>query len=113
MVDRIRTELPVLVDGLQIAGVAIDRLPHIVTFTVTGVVGEALVTELDRRGLAVASGSACTSDARMPSQVLAAMGLPATASVRASLPLGCTNRTIDDFLAALPAAVAAVRGIAG
>jgi cysteine desulfurase len=113
LVDRIRAELPVLVDGLQLSGAAMDRLPHIVTFTVTGVVGEALVTEIDRRGLAVASGSACTSDARMPSHVLTAMGLSATASVRASLPLGCTDRTIEQFLAELPAAVAAVRGNAG
>jgi cysteine desulfurase len=67
------------------------------------------VHELDRRGISVASGSACTSDTRMPSQVLAAMGLSGDASVRVSLPLGCADETVTDFLAALPEALAAAR----
>ena len=109
LIDRIRTALPDLIDGVTVAGDARDRLPHIVTFTCAGVTGEALVTELDRRGFSVASGSACTSDARMPSQVLAAMGLPPEASIRVSLPFGCSEDTVDGFLNVLPEAVAAVR----
>jgi len=86
-----------------------DRLPHIVTFTCAGVMGETVVDELARRGYSVASGSACTSDVRMPSQVLAAMGIAADASVRVSLPLGCTEETVYGFLAVLPEAVRAAR----
>jgi cysteine sulfinate desulfinase/cysteine desulfurase-like protein len=45
----------------------------------------------------------------MPSQVLAAMGLAADASVRVSLPFGCTEQTVAAFLRALPDALAAAR----
>ena len=108
--ERIRVELPRIVEGLEVAGDPVDRLPHIVTFTCRGLVGEALVDELDRRGVCVASGSACTSDSRMPSQVLDAMGLSGAASVRVSLPYGCSDETVDALLRELPPAVAAVRG---
>ena len=91
------------------AGSPDDRLPHIVTFTVPGVTGEVLVTELGRLGLSVASGSACTADTRMPSQVLAAIGLAADASVRVSLPYACTEATVEAFLDALPGAVESAR----
>ena len=106
---RIRAGLPMVADGVVVAGAPDDRLPHIVTVTCAGVVGERLVHELASRGISVASGSACTSDARMPSQVLAAMGLAADASVRVSLPYGCTEETVDAFLSALPDAIAAAR----
>ena len=106
----IRDRLPSAAEGIVVAGDPDDRLPHIVTFTCEGVVGEVLVGELARRGYSVASGSACTSDVRMPSQVLAAMGLAADASVRVSLPFGVTDATVEGFLDALPDAVAAARG---
>ena len=109
LADRIRAALPGLARGVEVVGDPVDRLPHIVTFTCTGVTGETVVHELDRRGFSVASGSACTSDTRMPSQVLAAMGLAADASVRVSLPLGCTEETVSGFLHALPDALAAAR----
>ena len=98
----LRSGLAESIDGLELAGDPDDRLPHVVTFTCAGIVGEVLVDELDRRGLSVASGSACTSDRRMPSQVLLAMGLSAEASVRVSLPLGCTRETVDALLRELP-----------
>ena len=109
----IRERLPRIADGVEVMGDPEDRLPHIVTFTCTGVTGEAVVDELSRRGYSVASGSACTSDVRMPSQVLAAMGIAADASVRVSLPLGCTQETVDGFLAVLPEALAAARSTLG
>lgn len=105
----IRDRLPLLAEGLQVVGEPHDRLPHIVTFTCAGVTGETVVDELARRGYSVASGSACTSDARMPSQVLAAMGIAADASVRVSLPFGCAHETVHGFLVALPEALAAAR----
>ncbi len=108
--ERIRRALPTMADGILVTGDPDDRLPHIVTFTCSGVTGEAVVDELSRRGYSVASGSACTSDVRMPSQVLAAMGIPADASIRVSLPFGCAEETIDGFLAALPEALSAARG---
>ena len=109
LVDRIRAEVPRRLAGVEVAGDPVDRLPHIVTFACEGVTGEALVGELSRAGVSVASGSACTSDIRMPSHVLAAMGLAADASVRASLPYGCSRDTVEALLTALPAAVATLR----
>lgn len=108
---RIRDVLPDLADGVAVTGDPDDRLPHIVTFTCEGVTGEAVVDELSRRGYSVASGSACTSDVRMPSQVLAAMGVAADASIRVSLPFDCPAETVDGFLAALPEAISAARGL--
>lgn len=109
LVDLIRATLPGLVPGITVAGDPVDRLPHIVTITCAGVTGEEIVTELDRRGVAVASGSACTADTRMPSQVLAAMGLDDGASVRISLPLGCTADSVELLLREFAPAVAGVR----
>ncbi len=61
------------------------RLPHLVAFSCLYVDGEALVTELDRLGFAVASGSACTASTLEPSHVLAAMGALTHGNVRVSL----------------------------
>jgi cysteine desulfurase len=109
MTERLRDRLPHLAEGIVVTGDPADRLPHVVTFTCDGVVGEAVVDRLARAGYSVASGSACTSDVRMPSQVLAAMGVRADASVRVSLPLGCADDIVEEFLAAFPDAVAAAR----
>ena len=62
-----------------------ERLPHLVTFSCLYVDGEALVTELDRRGFGVASGSACTASTLTPSHVLEAMGVLTHGNVRLSL----------------------------
>lgn len=113
LTDRIRRELPAVAGGITVTGDPEDRLPHIVTFTCEGVTGEAVVDELSRRGYSVASGSACTSDVRMPSQVLAAMGVAADASIRVSLPFDCSEETVDGFLEALPEAIRAARGVLG
>ena len=106
MIDRVRSELFLM--NLSCAGDPITRLPHILTFSIKGAAGGALVTELDKRGIQVASGSACTADTRMPSHVLEAMGLPNDSSIRISLPPDCSEETIDLFLTQLPAALAVV-----
>ncbi len=106
---RLRDRLPTCGPGITVTGEPQDRLPHVVTFTCDGVTGEVVVDQLARAGLSVASGSACTSDVRMPSQVLAAIGLTADASVRVSLPLGCADDAVDQLLAVLPEALATAR----
>lgn len=106
MIDRVRSEL--LSMNLSCAGDPTARLPHVLTFSIKGAAGGALVTELDKRGIQVASGSACTADTRMPSHVLEAMGMPNDSSIRISLPPDCSDATIDLFLAQLPEALAVV-----
>src|SRR5450830_914077 len=98
---------------VEVVGDAVDRLPHVVTFSCLYVDGEALVTELDRLGFAVGSGSACTSSTLEPSHVLAAMGVLTHGNVRLCLPRDVTSEGVDRFLDALPGAVRRVRDALG
>ncbi len=113
LVDRLRERLPRVVPDLQVHGPAEGRLAHIVSFSVLYLDGEALVTELDREGFAVSSGSACTSDTLQPSHVLAAMGVLTHGNVRVSLPVTTTEADIESFLAVLPEVVTRLRSETG
>ena len=89
------------------------RLPNTVQFGAAGYDGEWLVMELDRRGFAVSSGSACHSGSGKPSHVLLAMGLDeliARGAVRISLGADNTGDDIQALLAALGAITARRRG---
>lgn len=80
------------------------RLPNTVQFGLKGFDGEMMVMELDRRGVAVSSGSACSSGGNEPSHVLLAMGIEpdmAKSAVRVSLSKQNTVTEIDNFLDAL------------
>jgi cysteine desulfurase len=116
LVDRIRAAAGTIPDT-EVVGDPVDRLPHVVTFSCLYVDGEALVGELDRRGFAVASGSACTSSTLEPSHVLAAIGVLTHGNVRVTLPLEAVapqrDADVERFLAVLPEAVAAVRAELG
>jgi cysteine desulfurase len=113
LVDRVRTTVPATVPDVEVVGDPVDRLPHLVTFSVLYVDGEALLHALDRRGFAVSSGSSCTSDTLTPSHVLAAMGVLSHGNVRLSLHRETTAEQVDEFLAVLPDVVAALRAEAG
>ncbi len=113
MVDGIRERIAQTVPDVEILGHPTDRLPHIVTFSVLYASGEALATALDRHGFSVASGSACAADHQRPSHVLAAMGAFTGGNIRLSLPFGCTQATVDSFLAILPSVVHELRKEAG
>lgn len=116
IVRRLRAAAGELLD-VEVVGDADDRLPHVLTFSLLYVDGEALLTELDRRGFAVGSGSACTSSTLEPSHVLAAMGMLTHGNIRITLPLSSIAPTLEDdidrFMAELPAAVAMVRAHLG
>ncbi len=112
LVERIRT-CAATVPDVEVAGDPDARLPHVVTFSCLYVDGEALVTELDRRGFAVGSGSACTSSTLEPSHVLAAMGLLTHGNVRIALAPAVTAEDVEHFCTELPDAVRHVRGLAG
>ncbi len=112
LTGRLRGRIPEVVPDTVVYGDPVQRLPHIVTFTCLYVNGEALVTELDRAGFGVSSGSACTADSLQPSHVLEAMGVVTHGNVRVSLPRATTEDTIERFLAVLPGIVAGLRGTA-
>ena len=90
--------------GATIFGLAAPRLANTTFFSMPGIDGETLVTRLDRAGFAVASGSACSSAAPLPSHVLRAMGVAAEqagGAVRVSLSADNNEQQVADFLAAL------------
>ncbi|RMI36826.1 cysteine desulfurase [Actinomadura harenae] len=113
LVDVIRERVPETVPDVQVVGDPVRRLPHLVTFSCLYVEGEALLTELDRLGFAVSSGSSCTADTLRPSHVLEAMGVITHGNVRVSLPRGAEPSAVERFLAVLPDAVARLRAAAG
>lgn len=99
--------------GARIFAEHAERLPNTVQFGVAGYDGEWLVIELDRRGFAVSSGSACHSGNGKPSHVLLAMGLDeatARSAVRVSLSAENSADDIDALLAALGTITARRRG---
>lgn len=109
LVERIRHQVPALIADVEVVGDPVHRLPHIVTFSCLYVDGEALLSELDKHGIAVSSGSACTSDVLAPSHVLVAMGVLSHGNVRVSLPHDVTDDDINKFLSVLPQVVEKVR----
>jgi len=112
LIDRLRAGVAAIPDT-EVVGDPVDRLPHLVTFSFLYVDGESIVGELDRRGFAVASGSACTASTLEPSHVLTAMGALTHGNLRVSLGRETTEADVDRLLAALPEAVAKIRQDAG
>jgi cysteine desulfurase len=109
LVEHIRERVPRIITDVEVVGDPVHRLPHLVTFSCLYVEGEALLTELDRLGFAVSSGSSCTADTLRPSHVLEAMGVITHGNVRVSLPRGTSATDVDRFLAVLPDAVSRLR----
>ncbi|MGH9870654.1 MAG: aminotransferase class V-fold PLP-dependent enzyme, partial [Candidatus Polarisedimenticolia bacterium] len=107
--DRLERRVLEEVPGSRINGVGAARLPNTSSLTFPGLDNEALVIQMDLRGFAISTGSACSTGASRPSHVLEAMGLSARDSkstVRVSLGPGTTEAEIDAFAAALVKEVA-------
>ena len=100
-------------DGVVAYGDTHQRLPHIVCLGVEGVEAEAVLLGLDQAGIAVHSGSACSSESLDPSPVLEAMGVDAQRSLRVSVGWSTTGVDIDAFARALPQVVDRLRSLAG
>ena len=107
--DRLIAEAPKLVDGLTVFGDPDGRLPHLVCFGVDGVEAEPVLLGLDQRGVAVHSGSSCSSETFEPSPVLSAMGVDADHSLRISVGWSTTANDLDFVLSALPDVVSRLR----
>ena len=109
--DRLLTEAPKAMDGLAVFGDPVDRLPHLVCFGVEGVEAEPVLLGLDQRGVAVHSGSSCSSETFEPSPVLSAMGVDADHSLRVSVGWSSSAEDVDLFLAAFPAVISRLRSL--
>lgn len=90
--------------GVMLFAERAERLPNTAQFGMEGLDGSWLVMELDRRGIAVSSGSACSSGGTEPSHGLLAMGIAeslARSAIRVSFGLSNTEADVEQFLAAL------------
>jgi len=98
----------------HLTGHAKKRLSNIVNFWFSFIEGESLVIRLDLKGIAVSTGSACSSVKLEPSRVLLAIGLKpqeAHSSLRVSLGRWTTEKEIDYFIKVLPNIVKNLRKI--
>lgn len=94
----------------RLTGDPVHRLPATASFTFAGTSGEAVLLNLERRGVVSSSGSACAAGSDEPSHVLLAMGIPAEVAqtaVRFTFPHGLRT-PLDAVAAAVAASVAAV-----
>lgn len=94
----------VRMNGPRLNSPRLNRIPQTVNMSFKGVEGESLVMSLDMKGIAVSSGSACTSGATEPSHVLMAMGIPAIdgqGAIRFSMGRTTTQEQLDYVLAEL------------
>lgn len=104
--EALRNQLEVGLSKLDavIFGQTSKRLPNTSFFAFPNIEGETLVTALDKRGYAVASGSACSSDSTEPSHVLLAMRVEpdlARGAIRVSFCADNTSAHVDGFLQVL------------
>ncbi|MDA8292668.1 MAG: cysteine desulfurase family protein [Actinomycetota bacterium] len=99
-------------DGVVAYGDLSRRVPHVVCVGVAGVQAEAVVLGLDQEGIAVHSGSACSSEAFEPSPVLEAMGADAERSLRISVGWSTTDEDVAAFARSFPEVVGRLRALA-
>lgn len=114
--DRLEGALRERLPGLVVNGEGSERSPSILNVSVPGANNETLLLSMDMEGLAVSSGSACTSGAVRPSHVLTALGLPeelAGPSVRFSLGRGTTGAEIDRVVSVFPRLMERLRALSG
>jgi len=103
--DRLLAELPSKIDHVVVTGHPQNRIPGNASFCVEFIEGESMLMLLNSKGVAVSSGSACTSRALKASHVLIAMGIPhelAQGSLLFSFGIDNTPEDIDYVLEVLP-----------
>jgi len=110
--DRLLMELPGKVEQVVVTGHPQNRLPGHASFCIEFIEGESMLMLLNNRGVAVSSGSACTSRALKASHVLIAMGIPhelAQGSLLFSFGMDNTLEDVDYVLEVLPPIVDKLR----
>lgn len=89
------------------------RLPGIVNFVIEGAIDELMLIQLDNRGIAASSGSACAASSLEPSHVLLALGLSpevARGSLRLSIGAENTPEEMEYIIKSVKEVVAQLRG---
>jgi cysteine desulfurase len=112
--DRLEAGILRDVPGTVVNGAPPLRVPNTTNISFDRVEAESLLIALDLDGIAVSTGSACSSGTLEPSHVLRAMGFPAHRtqnSLRFSLGLFSTEEEVDRVIEALPRLVEKLRGL--
>jgi cysteine desulfurase len=114
--NRLEAEILEKVPGTAVNGVREPRVPNTTNISFDAIEAESLLIALDLEGVAVSTGSACSSGTLEPSHVLRAMGLPSPRtqnSIRMSLGAGNTDAEVDFVVSKLPAIVEKLRSLTG
>jgi cysteine desulfurase len=112
--DRLEEAVLSHVAGTIINGAREPRVPNTTNISFEAVEAESLLIALDLEGVAVSTGSACSSGTLEPSHVLRAMGLPSPRtqnSIRMSLGTGNTDAEVDFVVSKLPGIVDKLRSL--
>jgi cysteine desulfurase len=112
--DRIIDGVLAMPNTLLNGGRDVPRLPHIANLVMKGVEGESMLLQLDNRGIAVSTGSACSSGSLEPSHVLLSIGCPpeiAHGSLRVTVGRYTTEQDVEFLLEVLPPIVERLRAM--
>jgi cysteine desulfurase len=110
--DRLLKELPAKIEHVTVTGHSQNRLPGHASFCVEFIEGESMLMFLNMEGVAISSGSACTSRALKASHVLIAMGIShelAQGSLLCTFGLDNNAEDVDYVLKVLPPIVDRLR----
>jgi cysteine desulfurase len=110
--DKLITQLPVKIEHVLVTGHPQNRLPGHASFCIEFIEGESMLMLLNSQGIAVSSGSSCTSRALKASHVLIAMGFSheiAQGSILFTLGLDNNDQDIDYVLEVMPPIVDRLR----
>ena len=112
--DRLEAGILANVSGTAVNGAPSPRVPNTTNISFERIEAESLLIALDLAGVAVSTGSACSSGTLEPSHVLKAMGFPAHRtqnSIRFSLGAANTEADVERVIAVLPAIVEKLRSL--
>jgi cysteine desulfurase len=112
--DRLEAGILASIPRTAVNGNGAPRVPNTANVAFEGLEAESLLIALDLDGIAVSTGSACSSGTLEPSYVLRAMGLPpgrVQSSIRFSLGTTTTEAEIEHVLQVLPAVVSRLRNV--
>ena len=113
--DRLEDGVLRAVPGTAVNGARAPRVANTTNISFDRIEAESLLIALDLEGIAVSTGSACSSGTLEPSHVLKAMGLPAHRtqnSIRFSLGASNTEADVERVIAVLPRVVEKLRSLA-
>ena len=113
--DRFESTIGEIIPDIVFNGDRVNRLPNISNISFRSIEGEGLLINLDMQGIAVSTGSACSSGSLEPSPVIRALGRDdelARGAIRFSFGRFNTAEEMDRVLETLPRAVQTLRDLA-